>query len=338
LDTIIHPMTKHAHEFAITDFPPDTKAADWLTIAPRADGGDWRLPLLVVRGARPGATLVVTAGVHGDEYEGIEAIAQLFAALQPAELAGTLVMVPVCNMPAYEAAQRSSPIDGLNLARVFPGDANGTITQRIAYWITEKLLNAADFYIDLHSGGVAYNIPTLIGYIRDEGPLGQASLAGARAFGAPVLWGHPLPVAPGRTVSAATDLGVPSLYSEAPAGGYARPEDVACFRQGVINVMRHLGMLAGDPQPQPMTHHLFGDGDLDSVLTAAAAGYFRAEVDLLTPVQPGQRLGVVQDFAGQIVQEVRADQAGVVIMLRRLHRVHVGDGLAHVTGVIDDRG
>jgi predicted deacylase len=330
-------MTMHFEQFDVTNLSRATKASGWLTVAPRADGGDWRLPLLFVCGAQPGPTLVVTAGVHGDEYEGVEAIAQLFAAIQPAGVAGTLVMVPVCNLPAYEVAQRSSPIDGLNLARVFPGDANGTITQRIAYWVREKLLKAADFYIDLHSGGVAYNIPTLIGYIRDAGPLGQASLAGARAFGAPVLWGHPLPLAPGRTVSAATDLGVPSLYSEAPAGGYVRPEDVACFRQGVINVMRYLGMLAGDPQPQPTTHHLFGDGDLDSVITASAAGYFRAEVDLLTPVQPGQRLGVVQDFAGEILQEVVADQAGIVIMLRRLHRVHVGDGLAHVTGVINKR-
>jgi predicted deacylase len=330
-------MTKHFCEFTITHLPRATKAADWLTVAPRADGGDWRLPLLFIRGTQPGPTLVVTAGVHGDEYEGVEAISQLFAASQPVELAGTLLMVPVCNMPAYEVAQRSSPIDSLNLARVFPGDANGTITQRIAYWITEKLLKMADFYIDLHSGGVAYNIPTLIGYIRDAGPLGQASLAGARAFGAPVLWGHPLPLAPGRTVSAATELGVPSLYSEAPGGGYARPEDVACFRQGVINVMRHLGMLVGEPEPQPMTHHLFGDGDLDSVITASAAGYFRAEVALLTPVQSGQRLGVVQDFAGQILQEVVADQTGIVIMLRRLHRVHVGDGLAHVTGVVGKR-
>ena len=309
----------------------------WLTIAPRADGGDWRLPFLCVTGATPGPTLVVTAAVHGDEYEGVETIATLFRQIEPATMTGTLAMLPVCNMPAYEAAQRSSPIDGLNLARAFPGAPQGTITQRIAYWMTEKLLRHADFYVDLHSGGVAYDIPTLVGYIRDDGALGQASLAAARAFGAPVLWGHPLPIAPGRTVSAATDLGVPSLYTEAPGGGYARPADVACFTQGVVNVMRHLGMLAGAPQPQPMTHHLVGDGDLDSVVNAQAAGYFRAEVALLSEVVAGQRLGVVQDFAGEVVDEARADQAGIVIMTRRLHRVHVGDGLAHITGVVSEK-
>ncbi|MCE7985704.1 MAG: hypothetical protein DYG89_31385 [Caldilinea sp. CFX5] len=321
----------HFAEFDLPGLPMGEKATGWLDVAGRADGSIWRLPLLYVTGPTPGPTLVVTAAVHGDEYEGVEAIPQLFQQIEPAHLRGKLVMVPVCNMPAYETATRSSMIDGLNLARVFPGDANGTITQRIAYWMTEKLLKHADFYIDLHSGGATYNIPTLIGYVHDESEIGRRSLAGAQAFGAPVLWGHPLPTAPGRTVSAATDFGVPWLYTEAPGGGYARPDDVACFVQGVINVMRWLGMLDGAPQPRPMTHHLFGDGNLDQVIDAQVAGYFRAEVNLLDPVGAGQRLGVVRDLFGQVIQEVTADQDGVVIMLRRFHRVQVGDGLAQVT-------
>ncbi|MEZ4734354.1 MAG: M14 family metallopeptidase [Caldilineaceae bacterium] len=326
----------HFSELNLPALPPGCKATEWLDVTTRADGGVWRLPLLSVTGPTAGPTLVVTAAVHGDEYEGVEAIPQVFQQVAPAQLRGKLVMAPVCNVPAYEAATRSSPLDGLNLARVFPGDAAGTVTQRIAHWMREKLLRHADFYIDLHSGGVAYNIPTLIGYVHDAGELGQRSQAGARAFGAPVLWGHPLPVAPGRTVSAATDLGVPWLYTEAPGGGYARPEDVACFAQGVINVMCWLEMLDGVPQPRPMTHHLFGDGNLDQVIDATAAGFFRAEVNLLAPVSAGQRLGVVRDLFGQVVQEVIADQDGVVIMLRRFHRVHVGDGLAQITNVMRD--
>lgn len=322
----------HFQNFHISDLPRGERITHRLTVVGRADGGAWQLPLLAVTGSEPGATLVVTAGVHGDEYEGIEAIAKIFQQTDPATLRGTLVMVPVCNVPAYEAATRSSPVDGLNLARVFPGDADGMLTQRIAYWMAEKLLREADFYIDLHSGGVAAQIPTLIGYIHDAGELGQRSRAGAEAFGAPVLWGHPLPLPPGRTISAATEFGVPALYTEAPGGGYARPDDVACFAQGVINVMRHLDMLDGEPQPRAMTHDLYGDGNLDKVLSAPVAGYFRAEVDLLAEVNANQRLGVVCDFSGETLAEIRANRAGVVIMLRRVHRVHPGDGLAQVTG------
>jgi predicted deacylase len=318
--------------FDVSTLPRNQKGQRRVAVAPRADSGDWQLPLLAITGATAGPTLVVTAGVHGDEYEGIEAIGRLYQALTPAELRGTLVMAPVCNVPAYEAAQRASPIDGINLARAFPGDANGTITPRIAHWITEQLLRHADFYIDLHSGGIAYDIPTLIGYIDDPGPLGQRSRAAAAAFGAPVRWGHPLPMPPGRTISAATDLGVPSLYSEAPGGGYARPADVTVFTQGVINVLRHLGMLTGDPAPQPCTHDLCGDGNLDFVIAAPVAGYFRAEVALLAEVTAGQRLGAIYNFAGEVLAAVHSARDGVVIMLRRVHRVHVGEGLAQVTG------
>ncbi len=321
----------HADDFDPTRLPRGEKRARRVAVAGRADGGSWRLPLLTVTGDRPGPTLVVTAAIHGDEYEGVEAIPLVYARVSPADLSGRLLMVPVCNVPAYEAAQRSSPIDGLNLARVFPGDAHGSITQRSAEWITRNLLAHADLFIDLHSGGVAAEIPTLVGYIHDDGELGQRSLAAARAFGAPILWGHPLPVPPGRSISAATDLGVPSLYTEAPGGGFARTDDVCCFVDGVLNVMAHLGMIEGAPGPRPLTHHLIGDGNLDTIHSAPEAGYFRAAVNLLDEVEAGARLGLISDFFGEPVAEIRAERAGVVIMLRRLHRVHVGDGLVHIT-------
>lgn len=327
----------HIQDLDIPNLPLNHKGKEYLDIATRADGSMWRLPFLYITGTRKGATLLVTAAVHGDEYEGVESILQVFEQVQPDELAGTLLMLPISNMPAYESALRSSPIDGLNLARVFPGDKHGTITQRIAYWITEKLLKYTDFFIDLHSGGIAYNIPTLIGYIHSNNDLGQRSRAGAEAFGAPVLWGHPLPIPPGRSISAATDLNIPSLYTEAPGGGYARPDDVTCFTNGVINVMKHLSMLEGLPDIHPMTHHLLGDGNLDKVISASVAGYFRAEVALLDTVKHGEPLGVIRDFFGQVISEINADRDGVVIMLRRLHRVHVGDGLIHLTNILDDK-
>jgi predicted deacylase len=326
----------HIRDFDSSALPRGEKQTGRLAIAERAGGGDWSLPLMTVTGSEPGPTLVVTAAVHGDEYEGVAAIPQAFARVSPEALRGTLVMVPICNVPAYEAIQRSSPIDGLNLARVFPGDARGTLTQRIAHWMTEKLIRPADFYIDLHSGGIQSEIPTLIGYGYDDSPQGQASLAGAKAFGAPILWRHPFPFAPGRTISAAAEFGIPSLYTEAPGGGYAHPDDVACFAQGILNVMMHLDMIDGTPQPRPMTHHLFGDGNMDTVLDAEVAGFFRAEVKLLDSVRAGQRLGTVMDAFGAPLQTLVTQRDGIVILLRRFHRVNVGDGLAAITGVVGE--
>lgn len=316
----------------ILQLPRDSKASAWLEVSPRADGSDWRLPFIYVVGTTVGPTLLVLGAVHGDEYEGVETIPEVYRRVAPDALRGTLVMVPICNVPAYESVLRSSPIDGLNLARVFPGDPNGTITQRIAYWITQKLIKPADFVIDLHSGGVTAEIPSLIGFTHSDDELGRRSRAGALAFGASVIWEHPPPMPPGRTLSAATDFGVPAIYTEAGGGGYAHPSDVSGFTTGVINVMKHLDMLDGQPELRPVTHHLSGDGNLDSVISTPVSGYFRSDVALLDEVSPGQRLGTVRDPFGAVVAEITTESAGVVILLRRIHRVHVGDNLAHVTG------
>jgi predicted deacylase len=280
--------------------------------------------------------LVVLAAVHGDEYEGVEAIPQAFGDVDPTLLAGTLVMVPVCNLPAYESAIRSSPIDGLNLARVFPGKADGTVTERIAYTLTEQLFRHADFLLDLHSGGVAADIPTLIGYLHDDGELGQKSRAAAEAFGAPVLWGHPMPIPAGRSISAAMEVGVPWLYTEAAGGGFARPDDVACYRRGILNLMRHLGMLAGAPEVPTASLHLVGDGNLDIVTLSPVGGYFRPAVNVLDRVKKGDLMGNIVDFFGKVSATILAEADGVVIMVRRLHRVHVGEGLVQVTNTLED--
>ena len=322
----------HIADLDVTTLERGRKEARWLDVSPRTEGGWWQLPLLTATGSEPGPTLVVFAAVHGDEYEGVEAIHRIAAKVSPEEIRGTLLMVPVCNVAAYATATRNSPVDGLNLARVFPGSETGTLTQQIAHWLTVKLISAADLFIDLHSAGVVGDIPTLVGYVHSDDDTGRRSLAAARVFGAPVLWGHPPPVPPGRTLSAALDLGVPCLYTEAPGAGRARPQDVDCFARGVLNVMRHLDMLDEEPEPSPPPLHLLGDGNMDEVMSAPAAGYFRPRVELLDEVKTGQLVGTIHDPLGKTLAQLRADNDGTVIMRRGLHRVHSGDGLIHLTG------
>ena len=321
----------HISELDVTNLERGRKDASWLDISPRVEGGAWQLPLLTVTGAQPGPTLVVFAGVHGDEYEGVEAIPRIAEQVNPSQLNGTLLMVPVCNMAAYATATRNSPIDGLNLARVFPGSETGTLTQQIAYWLTRKFISAADFFIDLHSAGVVGDIPTLAGYLHSDEDVGQRSLAAARVFGAPVLWGHPPPVPPGRSISAAIDHGVPCLYTEAAGAGRALPDDVACFTRGTLNVMRHLDMLAGEPAAVPPPQHLVGDGNMDEIMSAPVAGFFRPHVELLQEVRTGQLVGAIHDPLGNTLSELHAEKDGFVIMRRGVRRVHSGDGLIHLT-------
>jgi len=323
----------HFRDFDSRKLPRNHKEFLWLDAASRTGGGVWRLPLLYVTGKADGPTLVVIAGVHGDEYEGPEAIPHVFQQVEPETLSGTLLMMPVCNMPAYEAGTRSSPIDGLNLARVLPGNVEGSITQVIGYWVTEKLMMVSDFFIDLHSGGVALNIPTQINYFHTDDEIGKRSYAGARAFGAPVLVGSrdPSKAVYGCSFRTTWDRHIPALFTEGPGGGRTRLEDVACYADGVLNVAKWLGMMPGEPKPRPLTHHLVGDGKPGGSYSATVAGYFRREVETLDYVTVGQRLGVVQDFGGQVLQDLIATREGFVTMLHAVPCVNVGDALVSLT-------
>ncbi|MBM3459439.1 MAG: hypothetical protein FJX77_13025 [Armatimonadetes bacterium] len=314
-------------------FPPGTIVESRLPVMDLPDGTELALPLLVCTGARPGPRLALLAGVHGDEYEGIRAIPEVLRSLDPGQLIGTIWAVPVCNVPAYHAATRCSPLDGLNLARVFPGNPNGTVTERIAAVLTDQILREATFLLDLHSAGIAYSMPTLVGYPHEETPSGRVAREAALAFGAPVVWGHPPdPTATGRTVTTASELGIPWLYTEAPGAARVRAEDLCCFRAGIENLLHYLGMLPGGPRLHPAPLCLLGGGNLDRVPRASVSGYFVPTVELLERVEPGRVLGQIRDPWGNIREEIRADHRGRVVMLRGLPRIHAGEGAALITG------
>ena len=132
---------------------PGERRRLWLPLGHRPDGGPLGLPLVVVRGALPGPTLGVVAGVHGDEYEGPEALRRFLAGLDPARLRGTVVATPQANPPAFEAGQRTGAVDHLDLNRAFPGRPDGFLTQRIADLLVGEVVGPADALVDLHGGG-----------------------------------------------------------------------------------------------------------------------------------------------------------------------------------------
>jgi len=308
--------------FDLDRLRPGSRDSFVLPIMRLPDGGELNLPVLAATGQADGPTLTVLAGVHGDEYEGIRAIPQIFRAFDLAELRGRLIMVPVCNVPAYRTATRSSPIDGLNLARAFPGDAHGTVTQRIAHILTEQVIAPASLLIDLHSAGVAYSMPTLVGYPYADTAHGRASREAALAFGCNVVWAHPPdPSAGGRTISAAEALGIPWIYTEAAGGGRTLPEDVKCYRNGVLNVLRC---------------HLLGAGNTDAPIRVDTSGYFISEVALLDTVTTGHVLGHVLDFAGAPLETIRAHIDGRVVMIRGIPAIHAGAGAFLLSGELSE--
>lgn len=311
---------------------------DWEAIAPGAKaerqlevrGEALALPVLVVKGSEPGPTLVVSAGVHGDEYEGVQALFDLYRELEPEGMRGALLAVPVANPPAFWNLTRVSPVDGANLARVFPGKVDGTETEAIAYAFDQEILSRADFYLDLHSAGVKWLMPTMIGYHEQD----VKAKAAAEAFGAPVIWCHPT-IAPGRTVSAAADRGVPVLYAEARGAGRIDAGDLEVYARGLRRLMAHLGMIerVAEEVPEDVQGpvRLYGDGNIDSSVSAGVQGFLTPCVQLLERVEEGQRLGVLQDLWGGVVELYLAPRAGVVALIHACPLVQPGEPVFLVT-------
>jgi len=294
----------------------------------RPGGGAVAFSTLIARGLEDGATLVVVGGVHGDEFEGPQAILEVYESLAVEELRGTLIGIPVVNVPAFEAGTRTSPIDGLNLARVFPGQPHGSVSQRIAYGLLEYVVRHADLFVDLHSAGVHYRVPTFAGYYCDlSGELGRISREAAFAFGVPIVWGSPLNE--GRSISEAVrHYQVPSIYAEATGGGTVRTADVAAYVRGVRNVMKYLQMLPGEPVGDPVTHFFETEDphyDFDTALNVRESGFLIVETELLAEVRPGDRLARVVNLCGETVEEVCADRAGHVLGVRAFPRVFGGE-------------
>jgi len=322
-------------EFRIADLPPGTKRRFHLLVDQLPSGQPLIFPALVVRGQQPGPIVLINASTHGDEYEGIVAIQDIFDQLDPATLSGTFCGIPVLNGLAFAAGTRESDVDHLNLARIFPGDPHGSPSMRIAHAFQHYLLDQADLYVDMHSGGNAYAIKELAGYQLRPGELGERQRAAALAFVVDLVWGSE--ALPGRTLSSAGDHHIPAIYVELLGEGRCRPRDLATATQGIQRVMAWLEMLdvSLPPAPPPLVIETRGDqaGHLQIDHPSPVGGLFVPEVELWQAVAAGQRLGVVRHPDGTPLAENSAARAGRILFLRTLPRVFSGDGLVYILDV-----
>lgn len=291
-----------------------------LPIARLNDGSMLRVPYVVLVGEHAGPRVVVTAGVHGDEYEGVRAVAELTRVLDPAAVHGTVVLVPVVNPPAFHAGLRVSPLDGVNLNRVFPGNPRGTISERLATQVFQRLIAGADALIDLHSGGTRYLFHPQAGFYRlpEAGDVSARSLAMARAFGLELVW--EITHRPGVLSYEAMRAGIAAIGAEIGGNGRCEPEHVELARRGVRTVLALLGVLAEPPAPPPPQRIWRGDFTI-----APAGGLFRADVALNQEVRAGERLYTLLDLTGAVCYEHYAPHAGLVSAMRAFAAIQEGE-------------
>ncbi|HLA95431.1 MAG TPA: succinylglutamate desuccinylase/aspartoacylase family protein [Pyrinomonadaceae bacterium] len=310
-------------------FPIETGKRSYFLKIPGDDPEPAGFPLLVANGAGPGKTLVVFAGVHGDELEGVQAVHDVFRTIDPEAMNGRLIAVPIANPPAYRAVMRTSPIDGMNLARTFPGKKDGTITERLAFYLSELVIPEADLFLDMHSSGVAYLMPLMTGYDASGTASGRVSEEAASIVGTPVVWGHER-IGPGRTISSASDRQIPWLYVESPNGARVSDVDLSYYVNGILNLLSYLNVLPEGETVRPPEYHLTGPGDVDISQAVTKGGFFVPKVKLLDRIARGQTIGEVRNEFGETVEVVKSDESGYVVMLRATPVVESGTSVCLV--------
>jgi predicted deacylase len=284
----------------------------------------------IVQGAQDGPRLLILGGVHGDEFESMVAIRKLIKSIHPGELKGSVVLVPVVNEAAFLRGSRTAE-DGLDLARTLPGRIDGSITEQVAYAVSQQIRDA-DYLIDLHSGGLVMSLLPLAGYmLHPDAHVLDTQRRMARAFNLPLIWGT-TPSLNGRTISEARDANVPAIYAEYFGCGLCNPQGVIDYFNGCLNVMGELGMIHRVPPPTRVERVVEDprpdSGHLQICNPAPMTGYFESAVELGQPIRAGDLIGRISDPLGKEVQEIESTQTGIVILLATFPRVLKGNTVA----------
>lgn len=302
-----------------TALAPGERWRGWWAI-PQTDLPD--LPVLAARGLHAGPTVVVTGAVHGDEYEGPAAIYRLFNELDNTAFSGILIGLPIVNVPAWQARSRVSPLDGLDLNRVFPGvsvDQPVTPSYALAEALFTTFIRPCDVLVDLHSGGAKLVHLPMVGWYAGDSmaePL-------ARAFD-PAVQPWLIPDRAGVLSCEARRAGKVALGAEWGGGARLDNVGVAVYTAGVRRLlamlMGHTTELAAD-QRSPLA------GTYQQV---EASGLFVASVVLGDRVGVGDPLGFLYDPLGQVAATVRAAWSGTVAALAHNALLDAGDRVAYI--------
>ncbi|MBM4160705.1 MAG: hypothetical protein FJ217_06370 [Ignavibacteria bacterium] len=297
------------------------------------------IPVVVVHGSKAGPVLALVAGSHGTEYASIVALEKLIGVLDPHEISGTVVIVPLVNIPSFQRIiVHLNPIDGKNMNRMYPGRMDGTQTDRASYLITKHVVEQCDHLIDLHGGDIdeslrPYSYWTRTGRAEQD----RISRDMVLAFGLDhIVISTERPTDPNASrylENTATTRGKPSITVEAGHAGTVDPNDVEMLMYGCLNVMRYLKMLPGNAAliENPVW--------IRQLVTVASeqTGIFYPQVKRGTYVEKGMMVGYVTDYVGKKIFEARAPASGVVLYIRAVPSINKGETIISI-GIVGGGG
>jgi predicted deacylase len=298
-----------------------------LEVGETRDGSPVELPVAVVNGARDGETLYLQAASDGDELNGVGVIQRVVPRLDPADLAGTVLVVGIVNYHAFQVAQHRNPIDDTKMNRAYPGDANGTSSERIAA-ATFEAATGADLVLDLHQGSTSRMIDEVRVRCGPRHRLHRECLELAKTFGCGYVLDQKGP--DGQLARAGPDEGIPTVDPE--LGGCVGWDETSIQRgvEGVFNVLRGYGFLDGTVDRQRQTRATGFDQ-----YGSPAGGLVRFQQELGDEVRAGDTLFEVTDTFGSLKARITADADGVFWRSRRLPQVATGEYVCSVGTDID---
>lgn len=281
------------------------------------------LPVFVYRSAKPGPTLLLSAGIHGDEINGIEIIRRLISRDLIFPEAGMVIALPLVNIYGFLHHSRTLP-DGRDLNRCFPGSKKGSLARQIAYMLMTEIIPHIDYGVDFHTGGARIsNYPQIRAVLDDE-----KNMELGKAFGAPLLMHSNLIDKSFR--KAVHKAGKTLLVYE--GGESLRIDELAIDMgiDGVMRLMHHLGMREEKPTP--------GKSSIikgSSWIRARISGIFHTKVEYGDRVKKNQLIAKINDPYGSTIHNVKAPFDGIVIGINNMPIINAGNALLHIGSFVD---
>lgn len=310
---------------------PGEKVNGFVEVPAGLDPGT-RIPVTIIRGSKPGPTLALVSGAHGTEYTSIIALERIIQHLQPADLSGTVIVVPLVNVESFnQKVPHVNPIDHKSMNRFYPGNPNGSQTERASYLITKQVVEQSDYLIDLHGGDLDESLRPYSYWSKTGDVKMDAVTKGmVLAFGLDhiiLVTDRPRdPNAARYLESDATTRGKPAITAEAGYSGTVETDDLERLVAGCTNVMRYLKILPGEAKP---VEHPVWLSKVDTV-SSDTDGIFYPLVKRGTYVEAGMKIGYVTDYFGKTLSELRAPAAGEVLYICGVPSMRKGDTIANI--------